>query len=367
MLTAGFVGYAGGLLTLMLEGVYANNLNWQHAGDSLLMAVLGGVHHFLGPLWGAIAFILLEDRLSAITENWWLIFAPILIVFALGSPEGIQGLVQRILGRQRWTLVRDTTPKRPAQIAPYASAAINADPRQPILQTRKLNKMFGSLVVAHEIDLDVHPFVLHSIIGPNGAGKTTFFNMLCGDAVADRRPDHFRRQGYHPASGLCAGADGHQPLVSDPLDLPEPDGVRECAHRGAGAAAWRQGNVLGCLWSYRDQRPDLVDPRCGRARRPCGRTLHQPSAWRQAAVGNRRHAVDRFQIAVARRAVGGTGRIRPRGGRRPDQAPRRQARRHPDRARHRQGAGDLRSRFGAAPGPDHRRRQADGSRRTIPK
>ena len=180
VLTAAFVGYAGGLLTLMLQGVYANNLNWQHAGDSLLMAVLGGVHHFLGPLWGAIAFILLEDRLSAITEDWWLIFAPIIILFALGSPEGIQGLVQRLFGRQRWTLVRDTTPDRPARITPYASSAINADPHEPILQTRKLNKMFGSLVVARDIDLDVHPFVLHSIIGPNGAGKTTFFNMLCG-------------------------------------------------------------------------------------------------------------------------------------------------------------------------------------------
>ncbi|WP_425529906.1 ABC transporter permease subunit, partial [Stenotrophomonas maltophilia] len=85
-------GYAGGLLTLMLQGVYANNLSWQHAGDPLLMTVLGGVHHFLGPLWGAIAFIVLENRLSALTENWWLIFAPIIIAFALLSPEGIQGL-----------------------------------------------------------------------------------------------------------------------------------------------------------------------------------------------------------------------------------------------------------------------------------
>ncbi len=65
VLMGGFIGYAGGLLSLMLKGAYADNLSWQHAGDSLLMAVLGGVHHFLGPLWGAIAFILLEDRLSA--------------------------------------------------------------------------------------------------------------------------------------------------------------------------------------------------------------------------------------------------------------------------------------------------------------
>jgi len=180
VLMAGFVGFAGALLTFLLQGVYANNLSWQHAGDALLMTVLGGVHHFLGPLWGAISFIILENRLSAITENWWLIFAPILILFALLSPEGITGLVQRIFGRQRWTLTRNTIPLRPAVIKPYVSAAQAMDPDKPILETRKLSKQFGSLVTAKEIDLQVRPFVLHSIIGPNGAGKTTFYNMLTG-------------------------------------------------------------------------------------------------------------------------------------------------------------------------------------------
>src|SRR3954452_16983014 len=179
-LMAVVLGYAGALLTLLLQGVYANNLNWQHAGDALLMTVLGGVHHFLGPLWGAITFIVLENRLSAVTENWWLIFAPILIAFALLSPEGIQGLVQRILRRERWTLTRNTIPVRPPRITPYESAAAAMDPGKPILETRKLSKSFGSLVTAKEIDLEVRPFVLHSIIGPNGAGKTTFYNMLTG-------------------------------------------------------------------------------------------------------------------------------------------------------------------------------------------
>ena len=64
------------------------------------MTVLGGVHHFLGPLWGAIAFILLEDRLSAITESWWLMFAPIVILFALALARGHAGPgVQRLLRR----------------------------------------------------------------------------------------------------------------------------------------------------------------------------------------------------------------------------------------------------------------------------
>jgi len=191
---AAALGCGGALLTFLLQGVYADNLSWQHAGDSLLMTVLGGVHHFLGPLWGAIAFILMQDRLSAITENWWLIFAPILIAFALLSPEGIQGLAQRILRRERWTLTRNETPSRPARIEPYTSHAASMNPETPILSVRALSKRFGSLVTASEIDLDVRPFVLHSLIGPNGAGKTTFFNMLAGVLPPSAGRIHFDGQ-----------------------------------------------------------------------------------------------------------------------------------------------------------------------------
>ena len=45
--------------TYLLRGVYANSMSWQHAADALLMSVLVGMNHFLGPLWGAATFILL--------------------------------------------------------------------------------------------------------------------------------------------------------------------------------------------------------------------------------------------------------------------------------------------------------------------
>ena len=187
VIMGGIVGFAGALLALMLRGAYADNLGWQHAGDALLMTVLGGVHQFLGPLWGAIAFTLLQDRLSAITESWWLMFAPIIILFALLSPEGMQGAVQRLFRReQRWTLVRSGIPPRPQRIAPFRDAGQREmQPDQPILTVRGLHKRFGSLVVAADVHLDVHPYCLHSLIGPNGAGKTTFFNMLTGLLRAD--------------------------------------------------------------------------------------------------------------------------------------------------------------------------------------
>jgi branched-chain amino acid transport system ATP-binding protein len=49
-----------------------------------------------------------------------------------------------------------------------------------ILETQKLCKSFGALVVADEIDFKLESGARHALIGPNGAGKTTFVNMLMG-------------------------------------------------------------------------------------------------------------------------------------------------------------------------------------------
>ncbi len=176
------IGTGGALLALQMQGVYANNLSWQHAGDALLMTLLGGVNHFLGPLWGALAFILLQDRLSTVTVHWWLLFAPIIIAFALYAPQGLHGLASRITGRRHDTLVRPDIPRKPEAIEPYQRHAKVKKSTSPeaLLMIRGLNMRFGALVTAQDIDLDVQPYGLHSLIGPNGAGKTTLFNILTG-------------------------------------------------------------------------------------------------------------------------------------------------------------------------------------------
>ena len=168
-------------MTLFLRGVYPNPLSWEHAPEPVLMLVLGGVHHFLGSVWGATTFIVLQDQLSTLIAKWWLIFAPILMVVALTSPEGLQGLLRKLRGRKGWTLVRPSIPPRPASIERFRpSTGTAAESGQPLLQVRGLTKSFGKLVVASGYDFDVHAGMLHSFIGPNGAGKTTFFNMLTG-------------------------------------------------------------------------------------------------------------------------------------------------------------------------------------------
>ena len=49
-----------------------------------------------------------------------------------------------------------------------------------MLSAKNLNKRFGSLVVAHDLSLELPAGVRYALIGPNGAGKTTLINLLTG-------------------------------------------------------------------------------------------------------------------------------------------------------------------------------------------
>ena len=228
----------------MLQGAYADNLSWQHAGDSLLMTVLGGVHHFLGPLWGAIAFILLEDRLSAITESWWLIFAPVVIIFALASPEGMQGLVFRLMRPRRLDAGRAAASRRarrassPIDGGGDAAGPGQADPAGA--RPEQAVRLAGGG--------ERHPSRCASIppAQPDRAERRRQDHVLQHadrPAARRRRQDQFRRPGHHPPAGASAHPPGPQPLVPDPQRVPQSDDVRERAGRGAGA---EPGIAMAC-------------------------------------------------------------------------------------------------------------------------
>jgi len=61
------------------------------------MVILGGVGSFLGPIWGTVAYLVLETWLAAQTEYWQLWLGLILLAVVLGTRGGINALLARLV------------------------------------------------------------------------------------------------------------------------------------------------------------------------------------------------------------------------------------------------------------------------------
>ncbi len=90
-----FVAVAGSLYGMLNNFVSPHNLHWTQSGDFVLMAVIGGMRSFWGPLLGAAIFVVLQDYLSSITGNWMFFIGMIFVLVVLFIPRGIVGLMQR--------------------------------------------------------------------------------------------------------------------------------------------------------------------------------------------------------------------------------------------------------------------------------
>jgi branched-chain amino acid transport system permease protein len=86
-------GLAGGLLANQTEYVSPGFMHWTRSGEIMVMVILGGMGTLFGPVLGAMAYLLLEDVLSAWTVHWQLILGPLLLLVVLYARRGLFGLV----------------------------------------------------------------------------------------------------------------------------------------------------------------------------------------------------------------------------------------------------------------------------------
>ncbi|MGR3493960.1 branched-chain amino acid ABC transporter permease [Citreimonas sp.] len=93
---------AGVFLANQAEFVSPAFMSWHRSGELIVMVVLGGIGTLAGAIGGAVAALLLEEFLGALTEHWRLWFGLFLVLMVLFSPRGITGLIQQIqAGRAR--------------------------------------------------------------------------------------------------------------------------------------------------------------------------------------------------------------------------------------------------------------------------
>ncbi|HEX6137223.1 MAG TPA: branched-chain amino acid ABC transporter permease [Casimicrobiaceae bacterium] len=90
-----FTALAGTLNALLFNFTSPQDLHWILSGNFVIMIVLGGMRNFWGPLLGVTIFVVAQDYLSSLTDNWMTLIGLLFVLIVLLFPKGILGLLAR--------------------------------------------------------------------------------------------------------------------------------------------------------------------------------------------------------------------------------------------------------------------------------
>ncbi len=88
-----FVSIAGTLYALLNNFIDPRALRFDLSGNFVIMAVMGGMRSFWGPLFGAAIFVALQDYLSSHTENWMFLIGLVFVLVVRFFPRGLLGVL----------------------------------------------------------------------------------------------------------------------------------------------------------------------------------------------------------------------------------------------------------------------------------
>lgn len=113
-LSATVTSVAGVLAALNTSFVSPESLHWSLSGVALMMVVVGGTRVLWGPALGAAVYFLAKDVLGDHAQHWMAIFGTALIIVIVFAPEGLSGLLRRILfgGRRGVSIEEASAPLR---------------------------------------------------------------------------------------------------------------------------------------------------------------------------------------------------------------------------------------------------------------
>jgi branched-chain amino acid transport system permease protein len=86
---------AGTLNAMLFNFTSPQDLHWILSGNFVIMIVLGGMRKFWGPLVGVTIFVVAQDYLSSLLDNWMTAIGMLFVLIVLVFPKGILGLVGR--------------------------------------------------------------------------------------------------------------------------------------------------------------------------------------------------------------------------------------------------------------------------------
>jgi branched-chain amino acid transport system permease protein len=96
-----WAGLAGALMANATEFAAPSYLTWQRSGELLFMVILGGQGSLAGAIYGVAAYLVAEEALQHLTENWRLPFGLLLVAVAVLARGGLAGAFAGGIGAWR--------------------------------------------------------------------------------------------------------------------------------------------------------------------------------------------------------------------------------------------------------------------------
>lgn len=147
----------------------------------VLMSVLGGARHWLGPAIGAtfITTLLYAFISGGEAIMGRAVVGLVLIVAILWLPEGVIPALQW-RERRRPTAVGGKPRAEVVPVVPVVPTLPPAIGQRNLLEVRGVTKRLGGLQALAGVDLEVRAGEIFGLVGPNGSGKTTLINVISG-------------------------------------------------------------------------------------------------------------------------------------------------------------------------------------------
>jgi ABC-type branched-subunit amino acid transport system ATPase component/ABC-type branched-subunit amino acid transport system permease subunit len=190
VISATVTGFAGALSAFLHRIAAADFTSVAFSGELIAMVVIGGMRSYLGPVLGALFYLLFRELLSQYFQNWLLFFGLLFVIFILFSPTGLVGVANRLwrmfvpAPTEAAAMAARETPVQTLPVPDFITRAAIGD--GAVLTIAHASRTFGGITAVDDVSLDVKGRGVHALIGPNGAGKTTLFNLVSGLHQADR-------------------------------------------------------------------------------------------------------------------------------------------------------------------------------------
>lgn len=100
IMSAAFAGLAGGMKSIVFSIATLDDVYWELSGEAVLMTLLGGVGTFFGPVFGAVALVVLQNQLAPYGA-WITVVKGVLFVLCVvllrGGLVGLFDTIRRVV------------------------------------------------------------------------------------------------------------------------------------------------------------------------------------------------------------------------------------------------------------------------------